>query len=357
MIAWEFGAADLAGSRFAHSPMAELVASGFALRGGVTTQARPRRSDQRPRKQTKQPSAAAWVHPAWATRVEVALGRLPTLRAVMFGPRGYAPDFLTPVPPIARPRLADELAVIAGTPLDRVAEEVLDGWIGHAAPPEIDGFARNPAVALDALIAEIRAYHEVAIAPLWPRLRGFADAEIAGRMRVAAAEGPRAMIDGLHPRLAWDGSALLIKYPDKTGEWSGEAGMTLLPTGFAGPHVYAMTTGPAGAQGSLRGAETPLGASRGRSLWYAPRGYGNLWSPPPAPSTTLTALLGPTRAAVLTLLVAPASTGEVATRLGLAPATASHHLTTLRDSGLIAAERAGRRVLYQRTHLGDQLTG
>ncbi|GAA2900856.1 transcriptional regulator [Actinoplanes cyaneus] len=313
MIAWEFGAADLAGSRFAHSPMAELVASMFALRG----------------------AGAAWVAPGWVARASAAAG--PTLRAVAAGPRGYAPDFLTPVPPTARPRLADELATVSSTPADRVAAEVLDGWTGHAPPPEILAFERDPAAALGVLIAELRAYHEAAIAPLWQRLRGFADAEIAGRMRVAAAESPRAMIEGLHPRLGWDGSALLIRYPHKSGQWSGGPGMTLLPTGFAGPEVYAMTTG--------------------RSLWYAPRGYGNLWSRPPSPGAALTALLGPTRAAVLTLLAAPASTGEVADRLGLAPATASHHLTTLRDAGLITGTRAGRRLLYQRTGLGDELTG
>jgi hypothetical protein len=33
----------------------------------------------------------------------------------------------------------------------------------------------------------------------------------------------------------------------------------------------------------------------------------------------------------------------------------SGNLTTLRDAGLATAERAGRRLLYQRTRLGDQL--
>lgn len=305
VITWEFAAADLAGLRFAHSPMAEVVASFFAVR-------------------------SAWVSPVWAARALAAAG--PTLRAVTCG---YAPDFLTPVPVVPRPRLADELAVIAATPLDRVVAEVLAGC---SAPAVISRFERDPVGALSVLIAEIREYHSVAIAPLWARLRGFAEAEIAGQMRVAAASSARAMIDGLHPRLGWDGSALLLKYPDKSGSWaSSGSDMTLLPTGFAGPSVYAVTTG--------------------RSLWYAPRGYGDLWSLPPSPAAALTSLLGATRAAVLTLLAAPASTGEVALRLGLAPATASHHLTTLRDAGLIVGSRAGRRLLYQRTDLGDQLAG
>ncbi|WIM93216.1 helix-turn-helix domain-containing protein [Actinoplanes oblitus] len=317
MIAWEFGAADLAGLRFAHSPMAELVASVLALRGGP----------------------AGWLRPDWSVRTAATMRALPALRAVLCGPRGHAPDFLTPVPAVARPSLDDELAVIAATPLDQVAEQVTAGWAGEG-PPVVRRFAEAPAVALTGLLGEIREYHAAAIAPVWSRLRATAEAEIATRVRVAAERSPRAIFDGLHPRLDWDGSALLLKYPDKSGEWSADTReMTLLPTAFAGPHVYAMT-----------------GATTGRSLWYAPTGYGNLWSPPPQPSAALSALLGPTRAAVLTLLATPATTGEVATLLGLAPATASHHLTTLRDAGLITPHRTGRRLHYQHTHLGHQLT-
>jgi DNA-binding transcriptional ArsR family regulator len=59
---------------------------------------------------------------------------------------------------------------------------------------------------------------------------------------------------------------------------------------------------------------------------------------------------------VLTLLAAPHSTGEVASVLGLATATASHHLTTLRDAGLVAGDRMGRRLRYRRTGLGEEVT-
>lgn len=78
---------------------------------------------------------------------------------------------------------------------------------------------------------------------------------------------------------------------------------------------------------------------------------------PAEPAAALAALLGPTRAAVLALLAEPSSTGEVATALRLAPATASHHLTTLRDAGLVTGERDGRRLRYRRTGLGEQLAG
>ena len=68
--------------------MAEIVASAFALRGG---------SD-------------AWLQASWRSRVAPLLPNWPMFRAVLLGPRVYAPDFLTPAPRTSRPTLADELA-------------------------------------------------------------------------------------------------------------------------------------------------------------------------------------------------------------------------------------------------------
>jgi regulatory ArsR family protein len=320
VIEWEFGPADLAGLRFAHSPMAEVVASAFTLRGG---------SD-------------AWLQATWRFRTAPMLPNWPTFSAVLNSPHGYAPDFLTPPPRTSRPTLAEELADVAATPLDQVAEQVLAGWTGHDAPAEIERFARNPRSALTVLLAETHAYFTVAIQPLWQRLRGAAEAEIATRARAATEHGARTLVDELHPKLGWNGSALLLRYPHKHGRWSLDGHhLTLLPTGFAGTEVYAIPDSPTG-----------------RTLWYAPRGFGNLWAPvrSAVPPPRLSALLGPTRAAVLILLAAPHSTGDIAVQLGLAPGTASHHLTTLRNAGLATAERIGRRLLYQRTPLGDQLT-
>ncbi|MEU4428877.1 metalloregulator ArsR/SmtB family transcription factor [Actinoplanes sp. NPDC024001] len=318
MIELEFGAADLAGLRFAHSPMAEVVASVFALRGG------------------------SWMHAPWRSRVTPLLANWPTLRAVLLGPRGYAPDFLTPVPSRSRPTLDEELAVVAATPPDVVAQQVIAAW-PTGAPPDIALFVADPRTALESLLAEIRAYFTAAVAPVWPRLRAAAEAEIAIRARAAADGGPRMLVDALHPRLDWDGSALLIHYPHKQGRWGLEGrDLTLLPTGFAGDDIYALRDAPSGD-----------------ALWYAARGHGNVWSPAPNGSReqALANLLGPTRAAVLRLLAAPHSTGQVAERLSLAAGTASHHLTTLRDAGLVSAGRDGRRLLYQRTRLGDDLAG
>src|SRR2546423_1737117 len=98
--------------------MAEVVASAFALRG----------------------RADPWLQAAWRSRVAPMLSNWPTFAAVLSGPHGYAPDFLTPAPRTGRPAFTEELASVAATPLDQVAEQVLAGWAGHDAPPEIDRF-------------------------------------------------------------------------------------------------------------------------------------------------------------------------------------------------------------------------
>jgi len=56
-------------------------------------------------------------------------------------------------------------------------------------------------------------------------------------------------------------------------------------------------------------------------------------------------------------LVVPRTTGGVAETVKIAPATASQHLTVLREAGLVARRRLGRQVVYTRTTLGDALVG
>ncbi|GAA2608711.1 winged helix-turn-helix domain-containing protein [Dactylosporangium fulvum] len=304
----ELTAAELLGVRFAHSPMAEVVTSTIALRG------------------------ALWMYARWRDRVScgVRRARLDTFWSVFDTPTGAVPDFLSPVPGVPRPSLDDELRVIAATPLDRVEAE-----LAAAGVP-----VRDPAALRSSLVSEIRRYYQLAVAPLMPRLRAAADGEIAARALAAADHGPRSLLSDLHPRLHWDPDALRLDYL-KDGEhppWSLDGHrLALLPSGFAGPVAWVVA------------------APDGRALWFPPRAYGRLWSAPEPPPAALSSLLGATRAAVLTMLSVPASTGDVASSLGLAPATASHHLTALRDAGLLAAHRTGRRLQYHRTDLGDRL--
>ncbi|MEU6806168.1 winged helix-turn-helix domain-containing protein [Streptomyces neyagawaensis] len=71
----------------------------------------------------------------------------------------------------------------------------------------------------------------------------------------------------------------------------------------------------------------------------------------------LAALLGRSRAAVLEEVVEGRTTSEMALRLGISPATVSHHVSVLRESGLLTSRRIGGAVLHTATGLGTDLLG
>ena len=66
-------------------------------------------------------------------------------------------------------------------------------------------------------------------------------------------------------------------------------------------------------------------------------------------------LIGETRSGLLTLLAAPASSTELAVRLGVTPTAVNQHLRAMRAAGLLTSARHGRSVLYLRSDLGDRL--
>jgi len=55
------------------------------------------------------------------------------------------------------------------------------------------------------------------------------------------------------------------------------------------------------------------------------------------------------------VLESPASSTELAVRLGVTTSAVNQHLRTLRAGGLLTSARHGRSVLYLRSELGDRL--
>ena len=70
-------------------------------------------------------------------------------------------------------------------------------------------------------------------------------------------------------------------------------------------------------------------------------------------SETLKAISAPVRREILDYLKSgPKSAGEISQQFDLAPATVSHHLSTLRKAGLIEEEKQKNFIYYSDTYTG-----
>ncbi|MFJ8624027.1 ArsR family transcriptional regulator [Kitasatospora sp. NPDC093550] len=317
-----FTAGDLARMRFAVCPMWEVGPSLRLLRSGL---AHP-------------------VHRPWAEQVRsrlAPLGPAYALLAELVRPAGYVPDFLNPAPTGPAPSLAEELAAIRATPQERVRRD-LDrlGREGDGLGPRLRALHGDPAAGLGRLTEAVEAYWELALAPYWARIRAVLDADVLHRARQAAEHGAARVLNDLHAELRWTEDTLRLRHRTRPlpGRPAG-AGLLLVPSAFTGPALYTRLAPP-----------DPL------QLAYPARGIGTLWSSaPPAGTEALAAVLGRSRARLLTELASPASTTELARRTGLSPSAVSQYLTALRDARLVSAHRAGRSVLYARTASAEAL--
>ena len=185
----------------------------------------------------------------------------------------------------------------------------------------------------------LEAYWERAIEPVWPRIRAFLDGDIAYRARRLADRGPAALFADLDEAVSWTPPNLDVQVPvhDATLELDGR-GLLLVPSAFSATRPSVIDRAP----------WQP-------TVIYPARGIATLWEDAAPAPEGLARLVGSSRAAMLADLAAPRSTTELAQRLALSPATASHHVTALRDAGLVTGRRVGRSVLYVRTPLGDAL--
>ncbi|PZF79807.1 ArsR/SmtB family transcription factor [Jiangella anatolica] len=299
MLELTFTAQDLSLTRFAFSPLWEVVASIRVLR---------------------EPGAHA-LHLPWvkATRSRLDGFDLRPLTSLVPPAGRTLPGYLAPTPVTPTPELAEELELLRATD-----------------PARVDGGR----AALDALVATVAGYWELALAPSWRRLRDLLEGDVLYRARRLAAGGAPALFADLDPAIAWSGDTLTVRHASlsETRRLRGR-GLVLVPSAFLWPHVASKTEEP--WQPVLR---------------YPARGIATLWERGrPAAPDALAGVVGRSRALLLAELDSPASTGELARRTGLTAGGVSQHLGALRAAGLVTSHRAGRVVLYARTALGDAL--
>lgn len=306
MLELSFTAADVAYTRFAFSPLWEVVASVWVLKGG----------------------AGHDLHARWAAQATARLKGFDWRVLHDIVPTRVIPAFICPPPAAPLPDLADELATVRATPAGQVAREV-------AVIPEI-----STAPDAGELADVIQEYWDRALAPFWPRLRALLEADVQYRARRLTTGGASALFDDLNPAVRWREERLLIEHPRVSARRGLRGkGLLLVPSAFVWPRVFSITV--PGCQPTLR---------------YPPRGIGELWTDrPTSPSSTLVGVFGASRARLLAELDNPASTKDLAARTALTPGGVSQHLTALKAAGLVSAHRVGRFVLYSRTEVAEQL--
>lgn len=317
-IDFVFGEDDLLRTRFAISPLTELVAATYVLR-------HPRRF----------PPHHRWVERA-APRV--AGLRLDLLSAVNPLGRRSWPNFNAPPPINPHPRIEDELARVAATDPEVVRADLARAY-PEGVPPEARPFLVDTGPALSELVAQMDAFWAAALQPWWDRMSAFLESEIAARARRLVTTGGAAAFADLDPTAGWDGRTLSVAsvgMAPRTVRLGGR-GLLLLPS------VLAF------------GAWPRVEAPWDPALTYQPPGIGDVWSRDADAETALADLIGRRRARLLAALDRPASTLELATRTGWSPGGVSTHLGILLRTGLVARRRMGREVYYSRTATGDAL--
>jgi DNA-binding transcriptional ArsR family regulator len=316
MIELDLDVEDLVGMRFAVSPLMETVMS---LRIPLLP--------------TYFVLQMPWWHRVHKDLADLDMRPLTSL----VGVRRWVPDFLTPRPEVPVPDFEAELELVRRTPPDKVVADITVAHSGRPVPAVLR--LDQPARLRDQIADLLREYWGIALAPYWTRMRGVLEADMLYRARQFTRGGARLLFADLHPAVRWQAGVLRLDVAgidyrvDVTGR-----GLCLMPCLF------------------VRGAAPPISADEPPALAYPARGIATLWeSEPPTGGDALIALIGRRKAALLGCLDRPASTTDLAGRLGVTPGAVSQHLAVLYDAGLVTRARVGRIVLYARSDLGTRL--
>ncbi|MDX3643176.1 helix-turn-helix domain-containing protein [Streptomyces sp. MB09-02B] len=264
---------------------------------------------------------------------------LPRLRHLA-PPRGYSADFLTPAG--AAGGFEAGLDAMLATPRARLRTDLTELSLARPLPGWAGPLAGGDTQALRGLAGLVRRHHERFVAPYWTHVRARFDDARSVAARALLRSGFSGLAAGLHPSLRWSAPVLQIAGAHLQGDlYLDGRGLRIIPSFFCWPGPIVLRDGSLPPVLVYPVTHDPR--------WLAP--------PPDAPGThqALAALLGRARAAVLEEVADGRTTSEVAARVGLSPATVSHHVAVLRESGLLTSRRIGGAVLHTVTALGVDL--
>lgn len=194
----------------------------------------------------------------------------------------------------------------------------------------------------------LRACHSVTVAPYWNRVRSHLSEVRAGYVGTMADGGVEQLLTTLcRPLVRWRPPVLEVAHTHDADIHLNGRGLVIAPTMFSTGQVEFLFPPLDPDRAPVLAVPTLSGTSLGTALWEGVEST--------VPS--LDDLLGRTRAAVLRAAVDGCGTTELAGRLHISPATASHHATALRNARLITTRREGKAVLHTVTSLGVALLG
>jgi DNA-binding transcriptional ArsR family regulator len=256
---------------------------------------------------------------------------------VLLEGNGDVPAFLAPPPSSPLAVIEGELAGVRETPLREARAEIERVLVGR----QVDGSALRVLRSDDVqsrLADVLDAVWRMLLEPAWPMVLDLLESDIAYRARRLAEGGLARLFEDLAPVVALHGHELRVRQRTSATVELGANGLLLSPSSFIAPCVFTMLDPPA--------------------LVYPARGTAALLGQRPVEhEPALSRLIGATRAEILGLLDEPATTTTLAHRLRRSPGNIADHLVVLRKAGLVARRRAGRRVLYWRTPLGQATLG
>lgn len=282
---------------------------------------------------------------AWRARVNGHLDQRTRVLANVFPRDANGVDLGTLTGPVTT--LDEGLDRLLGTPLAHLRGEL--EWYNRRH--HLTAWSRS---LLDAdprprreLADAIAALYEVAVRPYWVQIDAQLRADRAARARTIVDAGLEHLLATVCPsHVRWKQPVLHVDTPlgcEAEVHLDGR-GLILTPSIFVGDFPYlAFDLADPTAPVTLRyPVLNDLVAAR--QIWTADRPAGHL-----------AALLGRTRSIILETLADGCGTVELARRLGISPASASHHTAVLRNSGLISTRRDGPCVIHTVTSLGATL--
>jgi Family of unknown function (DUF5937)/Bacterial regulatory protein, arsR family len=267
------------------------------------------------------------LHAPWATRARRVLPGtdLSPLLALMCV-KDRCPGFPTPPPDASLTDFGEELERLRATPPEVVHEEVEllvreeKQLFGRLLPEQerlLGVYLKDPEGSLKRLVDTLRRYHNLAIAPYWPKMRELLEGDTVRRGQALALGGVEALLSGLNPQVSYSGAVLEVDKPCEVHVETAGRGITLVPCAFSWPKVTVLTgphLRPTLAYAPPRGGE-PMDLLVSCAKRDGARGRLGRW-----PGVCVEG---------------PRTTTELARQLYLSPAAVSAHLSRLKVAGLV----------------------